>query len=144
MSKDLEPKGVFSISFGGIANLTEQLSVGAHITNVAQPKLSERTGERVPTILSAGLSFKPHQRLLIVTEAEKDLDYDLTWKSGIEYSPFKKFSFRTGFNLDPDAWFVGSGFKNTKFNLDYAFAYHAYIGSHHQASVTYHFQSKKK
>jgi hypothetical protein len=137
-------KGVFSFSFGGIANLTEALSVGAHITNVAQPKISELTGERVPTILTAGLSLKPHRRLLITTEAEKDLEYPLTWKSGVEYSPFKKFSFRTGFNIQPDAWFAGTGFRNTKFNFDYAFSYHAYIGTNHQASVTYHFESKKK
>ena len=132
----------FTISFGGIAELTPKLLIGAHIVNINQPKRSEQTGERMPTLLVLGLGFKLSEKLLVVSEVEKDLDYDLRWKSGVEYSVHKKFVARTGFNLKPQAGFVGLGFKPKKFQLDYAFQYNSNLGTIHQATVGYSFTKK--
>lgn len=143
-AEGFETKGFFSFGFGGIANLTPTFSLAAHITNIAQGKINEDPEERIPTILTAGFSYRPTTRVLITSELEKDLDYRVKWKSGIEYTPFKKFSFRTGFNAERYALFMGTGFKVTKFTFDYAFQYQSYMGTVHQASVTYHVNEKKK
>jgi len=135
-------KDVFTISAGGIAELTPQLLVGAYIVNINQPKLEEGD-ERVPTILTVGIAFKPINKVFITTEIEKDLDYDATWKAGIEYQMHKKFLFRTGFNINPNAGFVGLGFRPAKFLLDYAFEYASNIGALHQATVGYQFIKRK-
>ena len=103
-------KSVATINAGGIADLTPQLSVGAYITNINQPKVSGKN-EHLPTKLAAGLSFKPTEKLLLVTEIEKDLAYDPTWKGGLEYIIHKKLFLRTGFNLKPNASFFGIGFQ---------------------------------
>jgi hypothetical protein len=137
-------KGVLSLSFGGIAALTPQLSVGAHIINLNQPKISDVDDERLPTVLIAGISFKPSTRTLITTEVEKDLDYKATWKTGLEYEVHKKLSFRTGFNIHPNAGFFGLGFKPRKFSLDYAYHYRPSLGSRHQATVGYKFNAPQK
>jgi hypothetical protein len=42
-------KGMFSFSFGGIANLTKILAVGAHITNITQGEISADEDERLQT-----------------------------------------------------------------------------------------------
>jgi len=135
-------KDAVTISAGGIAEITPQILVGAYIVNINQPKLEEGD-ERIPTILTAGIAFKPTNKLFITTEIEKDLDYAATWKAGIEYQVHKKFLFRTGFNINPNAGFVGLGFRPARFLLDYAFEYASHLGGQHQATVGYQFIKRK-
>jgi hypothetical protein len=131
-----------ALSFGGIAQLTPVFSVGAHITNLNQPTLGKQTGEKLPTFLILGLGFRISDKIFITTEAEKDLSNPLLWKNGLEYLCNKKFSARTGFNLHPQAGFVGLGWKNGKFLLDYSFQYNLNLGACHQASVGYQFKTR--
>lgn len=132
-------KGVITISVGGIAQLTEQLSIGAHITNINQPEISSLEHEHLPTLLNVGIGFRSSEKLFITTELEKDLDYKATWKGGVEYKAHKKIMLRTGFNAYPAAGFLGIGFKPKKFTLDYAFRYRPETGGGHQASISYAF-----
>lgn len=135
-------KGVLSLSFGGIATLSPVFSVGAYITNINQPALSEDQ-ERLPTVLTVGVAFKPSDKLLLTAELEKDLEYTPLWKAGLEYAFYKKFWFRTGFNLQPNAAFIGLGFKPEKFRLDYAFMQTSEQGARHQATVAYRLKTKR-
>lgn len=130
-------KGVASISLGGIAELTPQLSIGAYIVNLNQPEISGE--EKLPTMLVAGLGFKPTEKLFVAAEIEKDLDFDPTWKMGIEYAFHKKFIARTGYNVRPNKGFFGLGLKTKKFTLDYTIQYNVPLGLSHQASVGYQF-----
>ncbi|MBT1705479.1 hypothetical protein [Chryseosolibacter indicus] len=136
-------KSVFSLSFGGIASLTPMLDVGAHIQNINQPVISEDSEEeRLPTRLTIGLAFKPSSKLLISSEIEKQLDLQAIWKTGVEYQFNKKFFCRTGFNIDPDAAFLGVGFMPEKLSLNYAMEYNIRLGISHQASVSYKFKKR--
>jgi hypothetical protein len=135
--------GVVTVSMGGIATLTPQLKVGANITNINQPEIT--TGdqvESVPTRLSVALAFQPYDKLLLCTELEKDLAKETLWKTGIEYQFHEKFVARTGFNLNPNAGFVGFGCKPKKFTLNYAMQYSLNVGLNHQATVSYKFSQK--
>jgi hypothetical protein len=135
--------GVVTVSFGGIATITPQLDVGAHILNINQPIISRLDkSERVPTRLHAGLAFKPSSKLIMCGEVEKQLAYDAIVKWGLEYLFSKKFSLRTGFNINPEAAFFGAGFTPHRFNLNYGFEYDFQIGFNHQAAVTYHFKKR--
>ena len=135
-------KSALSISAGGIAEITPQLSIGAYIQNLNQPKLTN--GERVPTRLAAGLSFKPTEQLTLITEIEKDLAYDPTFKAGMEYCILKKVFARTGFNLNPEAAFFGIGFKGWRFKFDYAIQYNNSLNFAHQASACYRIEKFTK
>jgi hypothetical protein len=137
-------KQVLSVGFGGIARITSQLSIGTYITNLNQPLISKSDQERLPTRLTAGIALKPSETVVIITEIEKDLDHKSTWKTGLEYDVNKKFSARTGFSLQPDAAYLGFGFKSNKLNIDYALQYHALLGSSHQATVGYRIKARKK
>jgi hypothetical protein len=132
-------KGVISISFGGIARLTENLSLGAHIVNLNQPTISTSENEKLPTTLVIGVGFKLSSKTYLTTEIEKDFDYAATWKTGFEYQLNKKFTFRTAFNVNPHAGFFGFGFRPRKFKLDYAYQHHFTFGARHQATVGYIF-----
>jgi hypothetical protein len=133
-----------SLNFGGLAQLTPQISVGAYIVNLNQPKLSTLDNERLPTKLVAGLAFQPNNKLLLVTEIEKDLEYDPTIKGGMEYTAYKKVIFRTGFNLHPNAIFLGLGFLIRKLKIDYALQYNNTLTAAHQASTVYRLEPKRK
>jgi len=143
-AKGFGRKGMLTISFGGLATLTQHLSVGAYIINLNQPLLDHNSGEHLPTVLVAGISLAPSEKTLIVMELEKDLDYEPTWKTGIAYQFHKKFSFRTGFNVNPNAGFFGLGFKPKNISFDYAYRYSPGIGARHQSTVGYNFNQPTK
>ena len=128
-------------SFGGIATITPELLFGAHILNINQPIIDESTGERVPTKLHAAIAFIPSDKLTLATEIEKHLRYRAVLKAGIEYEAFKKITFRSGFNLHPQASYLGVGFKPRKFTLDYGVQLTQAFGLTHQAAVTYQFNN---
>ena len=137
-------RNAVSLNFGGIAQITPQILVGAYIVNLNQPRLSSIDKERLPTKLVAGLSFKPIERIILVTEIEKDLEYDPTVKGGIEYQVHKKVCVRTGFNFHPSTAFFGLGFLIRKIKIDYALQYTIGLSGAHQASAIYRFETKKK
>ena len=68
-------KGMIILDFGGLATLTEQLVFGAQITNINQAELSSFSGEKVPSVMTAGMSYRPQKGLMLNAEIEKDLDY---------------------------------------------------------------------
>lgn len=131
-------KSAFTIGMGGIAELTKQISVGAYIANINRPEISA-DGDKVPALLNASLAFTPTENVLLAAEVQKDLDYQTTWKAGLEYAVHHKFFVRTGFNLKPNASFFGLGFKNSRFNFDYAVQHSNLLQFSHQASVAYTF-----
>jgi hypothetical protein len=136
-------RGVTTVSLGGIANLTPTISVGAHIQNINQPYLTETEDERVPTILTAGIGFKPSDKAMLVAEVEKNLQYKALYKTGIEYAFTSRFLARTGFTINPTSLFVGIGFHQSKIHIDYAVQYTpTAIGYSHHASVTYLMKEK--
>lgn len=133
-----------SFDVGGISRLTPQVSVGAYITNLTQAKLSDTDDQRLPTKLVAGLGFKPSDKIFLITEIEKDLDYPVSCHSGFEYAVYRKVFFRTGFNMNPNAAYFGLGGQKKNLKVDYALALNQLMGPAHQASVVYLFSSAVK
>ncbi|HEY0654062.1 MAG TPA: hypothetical protein VGD65_13075 [Chryseosolibacter sp.] len=127
--------GAFTVSFGGIAEITKQFSVGAIVENINQPTLSTETESRIPTRFMVGTEFKLSKKVLAITELEKELEHDPVIRAGIAYELYKKLTARTGFNVNPQSAFGGFGVKLKKFTLDYAFQFHEYLGAAHQATV---------
>ncbi len=135
----------FTIDFGGIAQLTDKLSMGAYITNLNQSSMSnDYQSERLPTKLTAGITFKPIENILITSELDKDLDYAATWRTGLEYSFKEKFFFRTGFNLKPQTGFFGIGMHKKKLHADYTIQFNSITGASHQASACYRISRNEK
>ncbi|WP_343856673.1 hypothetical protein [Fulvivirga kasyanovii] len=130
-------KGVFTIDFGGIAELNEKLYFGALVRNISQSKLSEFEDEHIPTLLSAGISFQPTDKVLLNAEIEKDVDIAATLRAGLEYAFLKKFKARTGINTRPFTNYFGLGLALTRLTIDYALTINPTIGYNHQAAIIY-------
>jgi hypothetical protein len=136
-------KGLLSISAGGIAQLTPKLSIGVHIININQQKISGADEkEYLPTIFIGGVGVKASDKVFIVAEIEKDLSYAANIKAGVEYQAHKKLAFRTGFNTKPSSYYFGLGFRTGKFCLDYSFRYEPNLSGGHQATVCYRIKAK--
>lgn len=132
-------RGVLTLDFGGLVDITEYLVFGAQVTNINQAKLSPFTGEKVPTVMSAGLSYRPSKELILNAEVEKDLDFDAYFKMGLEYQLVDKVAIRTGLVTEPFESAFGIGFTPSAFDVDYAFKNNPDLGDIHELSITYRF-----
>lgn len=125
------------LNLGGITQLTPTLAIGAWIQNLNQPRINFTNKEKAPVKLLAAVSFKPIETFCVVTEIEKDLIYKAIWKTGMEYIIHKKFFARAGFNVNPNALFVGLGMHSWRIKIDYALQSFTQLGASHQASASY-------
>jgi hypothetical protein len=137
-------QSAMSVDFGGLTELTKQLSIGAYITNLTQASLPTRDGDRLPTKLTLGIGIHPSEKIFITTEIEKDLDYKSTWRTGLEYTIYKSVFARTGFQFNPSNAFFGLGYKKKNLKVDYAVRFNSLLGTTHQASAIYLITTKEK
>lgn len=133
----------FTVSFGGIAEITPKLSIGATVDNINQPKLSDNSEERIPARFRIGTLINLSEKALAIMELEKASENSPVVKGGLEYVLHKRFTARTGFNLNPQSAFGGLGFKLKKFKIDYAFQFQEQLGTAHQASIVINLKKKK-
>jgi hypothetical protein len=136
--KDNGSKGNFTFEFGGVAKLTPQLFFGAHIYNFSVADLKgEYQKERIPVVVKAGLSYIPIEKLTLNIETEKDVDYNPTYKGGVEYEIVKNLKLRTGIQTQPNKTFFGIGFSPKNFMFDYALGSSTRLGFSHFISFSY-------
>jgi hypothetical protein len=139
-AKDFGTIGVFSISFGGIASVSKTLSIGAYITNINQPLIKRGdNAESIPTRVAVGYRLKMSQRIFLTSEVEKEIEKPILFKTGLCYDSRGKFFFSTGFNLNPNAAFLGAGFRPRRLGFEYGMAYNFTTGLYHQVSASYQF-----
>lgn len=134
--------GRLALEFGGIAEILPQLSFGAHIYNFNQAKLAPYQDERIPTVMKAGISYKPFQKLLLAIETEKDVDFKASIKTGLEYEIVKNLHLRTGISTNPSVNYFGIGFKPKRLQFDYALRTHPNLGLSHHVSLAFRFEKK--
>ncbi|MDX2196299.1 MAG: hypothetical protein NW207_07770 [Cytophagales bacterium] len=132
------------LNFGGIANVTSKLRFGAHIYNIFQAKYASYKEEKIPTIMKIGASFIPFDKLMINGEVEKDVEKKETYKMGMEYAIIQNLKFRTGFNIQPDKYFMGLGYNTHGFYLDYAVSLHQQLGMSQSINLSYTIAPKTK
>ena len=128
--------------FGGIMELIPKLSFGAYISNFTLSKLNNSEKTMLPVIMKAGLSYKPVKKLSLNLDLFKEVDYKPVVKAGIEYIIVEKFYLRTGLNANPFKSFFGAGLHLSRFRIDYAVSSHQFLGTSHQASISYTYQKR--
>lgn len=135
-----EPYGNKSVLAGEIgfrAQLTNELSAAAHIFNPTRAKLADYNDERTPTILRFGLGYAFSEKVTVVAEAEKDIDYAPAIKAGIEYYVIEQLYLRAGVGSKPFTSAFGFGLKLKQFQLDFASTFHQTLGYTPQVSLSY-------
>ncbi|TGE17613.1 PorV/PorQ family protein [Hymenobacter elongatus] len=125
----LGSRRALAVSLGGQAEVVpKRLFFGAYLYNLNQARLAEYQDERVPTVLKAGLSYRPTEKVMLNAETEKDVDQAADFKAGIEYQVIDALAVRAGFSTLSSQTTGGFGLQAGQFRLDYAAAWHTALG----------------
>ncbi len=135
--EELGSKKVVAISFGGQSEVIPDLVFAASVFNINQAKLSDFMDERLPTVMRAGLSYQPIKQVLLVTEAEKHLEYPVNMKVALEYKIIEKLTLRTGIASATDQFSFGTGFQAKQLQFDYGFGRQSVLGNLHQLAISF-------
>lgn len=135
-------RAVFIADIGAVAQLSPEITFGAHISNFTQSSISNETNERVPTTIRLGLKYSPISSLSLLVEGEKDVDLTTDLKFGIEYQIIEKVKMRTGFTTETNTHSFGAGIKLNRFEIDYGIRINRFLGNNHNLGLVYTFPPK--
>lgn len=121
---------------GQIEIVPQRLSFGASLYNLSQTRLASYQDERVPTVLKAGLAYRPSGQVLLLVETEKDVERDANFKAGLEYRPVPVLAARLGLASLTEQASAGIGVVAGAFQIDYAAAFQQAIGFSQHLSVS--------
>ncbi|MFM7663554.1 MAG: hypothetical protein ACKO68_03395 [Bacteroidota bacterium] len=123
---------------GVLAKIKEGWNVGFSVYNFSRTLLSTYQEDRLTTLMRLGTSYRFSEKLLVCAEAEKNVDFPLRGKVGLEYQPRKILAFRTGFSTNPIELDAGMGYCHKElFYLDLGSSYNQYVGWSPNVSFTY-------
>jgi len=91
--------------------------------------------ERLPQCLLFGLCFTPFEDFRLVSEMEKDLQFPLVIKAGIEQKVLGFLSFRCGVANNPDKFSAGIAIQYSSIEFGYAGYSHPDLGWTHQIEL---------
>ena len=134
-------KASFTFEAGLLMEIIKGLSLGVHVYSPARISLLE--DENLPTRLGLGLVYQPSSKVLINVEVEKDIDYKIRLKSGVEYQIVDPLYLRVGVATEPTLVSFGLGvqLKNSVY-IDFASSYHQVLGFTPAVGISYRGKSK--
>ncbi|MEN9997529.1 MAG: hypothetical protein RI922_519 [Bacteroidota bacterium] len=137
LTENYGSKNTVTAEVGILAKITEKWSIGVSAFNLGRNKLADFQDDRFTTLMRLGTSYKFSKKVLVTAEAEKNVDFPLRAKAGIEYQLVEKFYLRGGFATQPIELSFGFGYKFSVFQLDFGSAYHQQLGWSPHFSFTY-------
>jgi hypothetical protein len=129
-----------SISFdiGCLLYFIENLTWGFSYHNITRASFGKEKNQ-IPVLILTGFSYSPIINASLNFALEKDLEYPLSIRFGLEYYPVKYLYLRTGFSTEPDKVSGGIGIVYSFFELDYSVFNHQELGLTHQAGIIINF-----
>ena len=128
--------------FGIAYKVTDQWTVGAVINNISRSRLADFQNERFETIFRAGVGYALSKRLNINAELEKDIQFPLRVKVGVEYMPSKSIFIRAGAASNQTSFALGLGYKIKNLSIDISSNFVQPLGFHTAVSLHYLFAKK--
>lgn len=132
----------FGLDFGLLAKLGKGLNWGIFTRNLNTPRIG-RAKEKLPQSLTAGLSFRPVEGLIIGCDVYKDIRFPSQVRVGQEYRVLPYLTLRMGVVTNPSRFAAGFGLDLKMFKIDYAFFTHRALGASHQTSLTINFGKER-
>ncbi len=132
-----------SLNLGALAYINKNLRTGFSIININRASYGDEK-DQIPVIYNFGFSYDVLLNLILNIAVQKELDYDPSFRFGIDYALIDFLSIRTGFSTEPDNYSAGLGINYSLFQLDYGMVYHNELGFTHQFSLIIQFSKNKK
>lgn len=134
-------KSIFYINGGCLGYLMNDLRIGFFIQNINQASYTSDE-DQFPILLNFGLSYTINEILSLNCAIEKDIRYNASVRSGINYDIIDNLSLRIGFANEPAEFSCGIGIHFSYFNFDYAVFVHPDLGLTHQAGIIISFEKE--
>lgn len=142
----LNTRMAFTFDAGASVQLSEQVRIGAELSNFTQNTLSSDLQGRLPVAVRLGAAWKPIPLLLLQAEAHKDIDWPAQLSLGMEYELYQKVLLRSGTRVGLVAsrragaiFSFGLGYRLPVFQTSYAFQAEPRLGLCHTLSLGYTF-----
>ncbi|MEN8120128.1 MAG: hypothetical protein ABFS35_07265 [Bacteroidota bacterium] len=137
--------GSQGLATGEIGLITEPIDnffLAAHVSNFWRAKYTGVDEIYLPMLFKVGASYLLYETALISAEIEKDLEFPVIFKSGLEFNLVNKFFLRFGIASNPMVFSFGFGYKAKPFNVDIAFSKHPVLG--YSPAITLEYSITKK
>ena len=130
-------RGSFTFELGVQSDLLDDLTLAAHIYSPVEVKVNEDYS--IPSVYRLGLAYRPSDKVMITAEVEQDLDYEASFRGGVEYAAAEGFFLRFGAGSNPTLITLGLGYKKNGLSIDVGSGYHLDLGVMPALSVGYGF-----
>ncbi len=130
----------FVFNLGGLHYLDDYLRLGVALHNLSRATYGAED-DQIPFILSAGISYDFNSDLTFNGAIEKELDFEPSFRFGVDYDLIEYLSIRAGFMNEPSSYSVGVGIHYSFLNLDYAFFTHPVLDLTHQVGLLIDFET---
>ncbi|MFA3781674.1 hypothetical protein ABRY23_01260 [Melioribacteraceae bacterium 4301-Me] len=130
----------FSLNIGTIAKITKNFQAGFYIENITKSTFANQPNQ-IPTNLWVGAMYIPIQPIKLFFALQKDIDYDPSFRFGIEYEIIDYLLLRSGFNNYPSTYNLGIGIVWKFLEFDYALFTHQDLGLTHQGGLVIRFDN---
>lgn len=118
--------GKLTFEVGVQAQISPKLMIGTHIFSPITIDWNET--DIVLTVFAIGASYQPTKKLTLSTEVEKDFEYPLNVKFGLDYQIIQPLSLRVGLTTFPIQNTFGVGLHLKKMTIDIASTFHPTLG----------------
>lgn len=138
--------GSQGLASGEIGVITEPINdffLAAHVSNFWRAKYTRADEIYLPMLFKMGASYLLYETALISAEIEKDLEFPVIFKSGLEFNLINKFFLRFGIASNPMVFSFGFGYKVKPFNVDVAFSKHPVLGYSPMITLEYAIKKNK-
>ena len=136
-SNDYEMMSAPTFDIGIQYRINESLFLGAYIFNPANIKLKSLNNNKIPIIMKIGLSYFVNDDFMICSEIEENFNDDFSFRSGLEYEIHDDLFIRSGFQLNPEMFTFGIGYKCQSFFIDIAAQMSHDLGASLSCSLIY-------
>lgn len=132
-------RSTVSAELGILAQLTNELSIGAHVYNINRARINNNPNEYLVSYIRLGLNYKFSEQVFAVIEVQKDISNKPVFKAATEYKPGEVLYIRAGISNNPLFNAFGFGLDLKAFKIDIAANYHQQLGFSPQISIVYEF-----
>ena len=136
-------KGTVSGEAGVLAKINEQLSFGFSVINLNRAKVLIDQNDHFSTFFRLGLLYRVSFKVILLAEAEKEIESGIRPKGAMEYGFSENFFLRVGVAANPMELTFGTGFVFKKvYKLDIGSAWDQRLGWSPHVGFTFDFNTK--
>ena len=140
IAHDYGSTGIALAEIGILSEPTDNLFIGAHFYNISRAKYANTiNNEAIPSIFKFGAGYNFSDNAFLTAEIDKNINYPMVFRAGIEFSVVKNFVLRTGIATNSTLISLGMGYKTKGLSIDLAFSYHQYLGYSPFITLSYNF-----